>query len=323
MQRSRKVVNVVDYVPGWKRFTSYRAITTALLLCFNVSVWANEPPAKAEPSSETTAFADAGNLIQKPVWEFGIGAAHFNGFDYPASKDKNTASLGLPFFIYRGEVVRVAGRGVGAVAVEKPRVKLDVSLGGSLSAESSGNAARESMPDLDFLFELGPRLNVLLGRYEHGDGGISTVRWLNSVRGVVSTDFSNLDTQGFLLNTELEWKRKQIFGSVLDVQLRLDTQWASRKLQRYFYSVPEAFVTENRAAYDAEAGVLGSRLSLGIAYPFSPTLRVFSAVNFESYKGAANRRSPLFETDSSVSYAIAIVWTIRSSKDTIMVFDED
>ena len=99
-------------------------------------------------------------LISKPVWELGVGAAFFSGHDYPASDDPNDTALALPFFVYRSERVRVQGGGVGAVAIERPRFKLDVSLGGSLNAESSGNAAREGLPDLDFLFELGPRLNI-------------------------------------------------------------------------------------------------------------------------------------------------------------------
>ena len=136
-------------------------------------------------------------------------------------------------------MVRVGGRGVGAVAYERPRVKLDFSLGGSLSAESEGNAARAGMPDLDFLFELGPRLNTLLFRRVHDDGGTTSVRWLNSFRGTVSTDFGSLDTRGFLFKSELEFRRKRLFGSNFDIQLQFDTTWASRRLHDYFYTVRE------------------------------------------------------------------------------------
>ena len=102
----------------------------------------------AVATSTATAVADDGNatgfvnkakklfaldaqtaLISKPVWELGVGAAFFSGHDYPASDDPNDTALALPFFVYRSERVRVQGGGVGAVAIERPRFKLDVSLG--------------------------------------------------------------------------------------------------------------------------------------------------------------------------------------------------
>jgi len=285
----------------------------------------NKEAANNKPHSEKTLQqnSDSSLFVRKPVWEFGVGGAGFSGFDYPASNDPNKVSLVLPYFIYRSQVVRLADGGVGAVAFEKPRVKLDVSLGGSLNAESSGNAAREGMPDLDFLFEVGPRLNALLFNREYASGGRSTVRWLNSVRGVISTDFGSVDTRGFLFNSELEWKRRNIFGSVFDLQLQLDAQWASQALQAYFYSVDEAFVDAERPAYRAKGGYLSTGVSAGITYRVTPAIRIFTAVKHENYNNAANKLSPLFETDSSVSYAIALVWTIKQSKETLLVFDND
>jgi len=280
----------------------------------------NTQTAQSVQNAQSTA---EGEYVSKPVWELGLGAGYFSGFDYPASRDPNNTGLVLPFFLYRSEVIRAAGRGVGAVAIERPRVKLDISLGGSLNAESSGNAARESMPDLDFLFEIGPRLNIVLSRFEHADGGRSTLRWLNSARAVLSSDFSSLDSQGFLFKSELEWRRKNIFGSELELQLQFDSTWATRRLHRYFYSVGNEFVTDVRPFFRADAGYLGSTLGIGIGYRITPALRLFTAVNFENYSGAANRTSPLFETENSITYALALVWTARSSKKEILIFDDD
>ena len=262
-------------------------------------------------------------LISKPVWELGVGAAFFSGHDYPASDDPNDTALALPFFVYRSERVRVQGGGVGAVAIERPRFKLDVSLGGSLNAESSGNAAREGLPDLDFLFELGPRLNILLSRRLHANGATSTWRWLNSIQGVVSTDFSVVNGRGYTFKTELEWKHANAFGSAVDLQLQLDAQWATRNLHDYFYSVASQFATPTRAAFRARSGYLGATTSIGLGYEITPALRLFSGVQFENFRGAANSDSPLFETENTINYAVAIVWTLRSSKRRITVFDDD
>jgi len=263
------------------------------------------------------------SFVEKPVWELGLGAAHFSGYDYPASSDPNEVGLVLPFYIYRSQVVRVDGGAVGAVALERPQIRLDFSLGGSLNAESEGNAARESMPDLDFLLEFGPRLNILLSRSSHDDGGVSTLRWLNSARSVISTDFSGVDSRGFLFKSELEWERKRLFGTNVDFQIQFDTQWATRKLHSYFYQVAPEFVTPERPLYKADAGYLGSNIIVGFGYRFKPTLRLFAAVNYENYSGAANDKSPLYETDSNVSFAVALVWTARKSAENIKVFEDN
>lgn len=296
----------------------------AIVLLYCGSVQAQSPAQSQTPRTNKWNLVEDAVLVEKPVWEFGLGAAYFSGYDYPASRDPNKLSLGLPFFIYRSDVVRVAGRGgLGAVAVEKPRFKIDVSIGGSLNAESSGNLARQSMPDLDFLFELGPRLNVLIARRSHAGGGISSVRFLTSARGVISTNFSSFDSRGFLLNSEIEWQRKNILGSDFDVQASLGTVWASRKTHDYFYSVPSDFATPERPMYSAQSGYLGSKLQLGFGYRVTPAIRLFAAVEFENFSGAANEDSPLFETDSSTGFAAAVVWTIRSSKRKIAIFEDD
>ena len=308
------------------------AVIVRCLVLINLCVLFSAAHAVASTTAVTDAQtpATANNridnqpvFIRKPVWELGLGAAYFSGHDYPASDDPNEAGLVLPFFIYRSEVVRVEGRGVGAVAYERPRLKLDVSLGGSLNAESEGNAARAGMPDLDFLFELGPRLNTLLLRRVHADGGVSTLRWLNSARGVVSSDFSSLNSRGFLFKSELEFRRKRVFGSGFDFQVQFDSTWATRKLHDYFYSVPTEFETATRRSFRAESGYLSSTLTTGFGYKITPAVRIFTAVNFESFNGAANEESPLFETDSNVNFAVAIVWTARSSKQQIDVFEDD
>lgn len=285
----------------------------------------------AHANTEAAEFSSPNNkridnqpvFVRKPVWELGLGVAYFSGHDYPASNDPNQAGLALPFFIYRSEVVRVEGRGVGAVAYERPTLKLDVALGGSLNAESEGNAARAGMPDLDFLFEIGPRLNALLFRRVHTDGGTSTLRWLNSVSAVASSDFSSLDGRGFLVKSELEFRRKRLFGSGFDFQLQLDSIWASQELHDYFYSVDPEFETTDRSSFTAESGYLSSTFTLGFGYKPTPALRLFAAINFENFQGAANEASPLFETDNNINFAVALVWTVRSSKQQIDVFEDD
>ena len=299
-------------------------------------------PAPAPVFAQTTASEDEGAypvgdnppsvpalqddrifLVEKPVWELGLGLASFRGFDYPASADTNNVNIVLPFFIYRDEIVRVAGRGVGAVAFESPRVKLDLSVGGSLNAESSGNSTRAGLPDLDFLFEFGPRLNVLLDRDNYLNSSSATWRWLTGARAAFSTDFGSVDARGFVLSTEVELNLRNVFESNFDFRFNVAAEWATRRLQDFFYSVPAAFATPTRSAFSANSGYLGSAISLGIGYRATPTIRIFASASYENFNGAANSDSPLFETEETTTLAFAVVWTAKRSKRTIAVFEEN
>ena len=140
------------------------------------------------PIYATAQSADF-SLETKPVWEAGLGAGFFRGTDYPGSEDPNVAQIALPYFIYRSRIFRVGDGGVGAVAIEEPRLKLDVSFGGSLNAESESDSVRSGMPDLDLLFEFGPRLQYKLFKRTWSGGSQSELTVDTKIRAVIGTDF--------------------------------------------------------------------------------------------------------------------------------------
>ncbi len=74
------------------------------------------------------------------------------------------------------------------------------------------------------------------------------------------------------------------------------------------------FSTLSRAAYDAQAGLIASRLSLGSSRHVGPDLRLFGFVRFESYAGAANQASALHQHSGAASVGLAVAWTLGRSE---------
>lgn len=271
------------------------------------------------PTKKDTTFI----FETKPVWEAGLGAGYFNGNDYPGSNDPNVAQFALPFFIYRSKIFRVGGGGVGAVAVEEPRLKLDVSFGGSLNAESEPDSVRAGLPDLDLLFEFGPRLQYTLFNSISTSGSRSRLNWDSKVRAVVRTDFKGLAAQGFVFGTGLAYTKRGIAIDKVDLILNTDITFGDQRYNDYFYSVPTEFVTEQRPSYKAKAGHVESRVFLGLAFRPVETMRIFTGVAAFSYANSANENSPLFETTNSVQYAVGVVWTAFKSARTIDVYESN
>ena len=102
-----------------------------------------------------------------PLWEIGAFAGSLSAPAYPASAERFTRNLVLPYVIYRGDVLRADREGVGARLELGPGYQFDFGASGSFAASSADVAARQDMPDLGTLVEVGPRLRITLARPGH------------------------------------------------------------------------------------------------------------------------------------------------------------
>ncbi|MFT2089777.1 MipA/OmpV family protein [Paraglaciecola sp. 2405UD69-4] len=254
----------------------------------------------------------------RPVWEGGAFLGVFNNPEYPASNQSNTNVVPVPYFIYRGETLRVGDGSIArAVALDKSWYELDLSLAASFGANSEDNDARVGMPDLDFNFELGPQLKLRLSKFEfdrHGKGEL----FLNlQTRAVFSTDFSGIDHRGYVFQPDLRYRQRGWLSEKTALSISLSPTWASEKLHDYFYQVDQEFVTAQRNQYDAKAGYLGTRLLVSVSFNATDDLRVFLGASTSVHSGAANEDSPLFIDNSTYSIGVGMVWQLWESEQKV------
>lgn len=254
----------------------------------------------------------------RPVWEVGVLAAAFNSPEYPAAGQNQTNAIPAPYFIYRGETLRIGDGSIArAVAIDKSWYELDLSLAGSFNANSEDNEARAGMPDLDFIFELGPQLRLRLSKFEfeqHGKGEL----FLNlQVRAAFSTDFSGIDKRGYVLQPVLSYRQRGLLSEKTALSVSLSPTWATEKLQDYFYQVNSNFVTDQRQAYDAKSGYLGTDLSVGLSFNTTEYIRIFTFARVSLHLGAVNTESPLFKDKSTYAFGVGMVWRLRESEERV------
>ena len=288
-----------------------------------------DPPGVGAPATGPAAEGGATDgptartgFTGRPRWEIGVGGGYLESFDYPGSEDPNRRTVALPFAIYRGPVLRLGDGGVRAMAIERPRLQLAFSFGGSLSSSAEADGARAGLPDLDYLFEAGPRLRLVLADRPAATGGRWQANASIAVRGVVSTDLDDdLDGRGTLGEIGLSVAHRRVAGSRVDVFGRVEARFAEDRLHEYYYEVPERFATDARPAYDAGGGYLGAGLQLGLAFRPTPRVRLFLGVSHDRYDGAANEGSPLLETDATTAAALGFAWTVLQSRARVEVVD--
>ncbi len=294
-------------------------------LCFLLSlsmadraVRGEERVPKKRPVDTTTTPPDdqdqpAGQSDFLPLWEAGLGAGGGWTPDYPAAGQNHFRGLPpLPFVIYRGEFFQAGERSLArGLFVNTDKFELDLSLAGSLPADSSKNDAREGLDDLDFLGEIGPRISYFFTRDEAGNHKRLDV----ALRGVFSTDFSNFDYVGLVFHPYYAQEFVDVGGiEGFNTQWSIGARWGDEGLMDLFYEVDAEDANANRAAFDAKPGYLGASLYGAFSYPVTDHLKLALAGNLASYHGAKNRDSDLFIDKWNVGVGFAAIWTLWKSE---------
>ena len=264
------------------------------------------------------AFAESEELKPldnaKPLWEAGVGGFAGSIPDYPAAGQNTFRALAVPYLIYRGDFLRVGGEeNRGAISgrfIKNDRFELDLSLSAAFPVDSGSNRARRDMPDLDFLFGIGPQLIFKLVN----EPGHRKLNLNLQVRSIYSTDFSSINHRGYVFNPEFNYTQKHVTDLDLKVFASAGPIFATKKLMDYFYEVDEQYVTPSRQAYDADAGYLGSNITLGVSKRFKNRFRLIFGTRIGLHHGATNDDSPLFREKLNLGVFTAFTWSFKQSE---------
>jgi outer membrane scaffolding protein for murein synthesis (MipA/OmpV family) len=250
----------------------------------------------------------AANADLLPLWEAGIGVAPIDFPDYPGSNQRSFYALPLPYFVYRGEQLRVGREGIRELFFQSDRVELDLSASASVPVKSENNEARAGMPDLDPTFQLGPALDIKL----HQDDQ-HKLKLRLPARFAFATDFTYVKGTGFVFEPQI----------VLDTtNLRSAPEWrfgiavgplfADRRYNSYYYTVDPQFATPQRPAYQAPAGFAGTQVLLSTSRRYGDWwLGAF--LRYQSLDGAVFRDSPLVKQRYAFAGGFGVAWVFARS----------
>ncbi|MDP2380214.1 MAG: MipA/OmpV family protein [Pseudohongiella sp.] len=258
-------------------------------------------------------------MIEKPLWELGLGGGVLVQPHYPSSDEYQTRGLGLPYVVYRGDILRIGDGGAArAVAAENGNYELSLSFAAAFDSESEGNELREGMPDLDFIFEVGPQLVFNLGKFEFSDTSRSELQLALQARAAFSTDFGAVDHHGYVFEPMLRYRHYGAFHPQLEATVSLKPLWATRDVHGYFFDVANEFSQVDRTPYRARGGYFGTGLNFSGTWHISNKARMFATVQTSFHHGAKNVHSPLFENKFNAGVWLGLIWSLRESKQKVM-----
>ncbi len=253
----------------------------------------------------------------QPLWELGAGLGAISFPDYRGSDERSSYVLPIPYFIYRGEKLKVTRDSVSGRLLEAERLVVDLSLNGSVPVDSDDNEARAGMPDLDPTIELGPILKVPLlvsaqKKYQ--------LDFRLPVRAIIS---SELEHVGWISQPQLNLDLADPFGyQGWRLGLVAGPLFGDGQYHDYFYSVTPQFARPGRPAYSADGGYAGSQLIAALSRRY-PRFWVGGFVKWDTLDGAVFADSPLVRDRSFFTGGFAVSWIFKVSETAVVRREAD
>src|SRR5688572_72496 len=255
--------------------------------------------------------AAGARAAQLPLWEAGAGAAVVGLPAYRGADQGRTWILPFPYLVYRGEVLKADERRVRGLFFERERFELDISANLQPPVDSSDNRARQGMPDLDPVIEIGPSLNLALHR---SPDRRTEVELRLPLRAAFATDFSHVDFAGWVFQPNLNFDFRDTFGRPgLKSGLLLGPIFSDRRYNQYYYAVDPAFSAPGRPAYNPGGGYAGTQVIATLSKRF-PQFWVGGFLRWDTVNHAVFEDSPLVKTGKFFAAGIAVAWMIGESK---------
>ena len=250
-----------------------------------------------------------------PLWEAGIGVGTLVLPAYKGSSTTRVYVAPLPYFVYRGEILRTNRDGVGLKILGAQNWKLDLSLSGGLPVQSSGTK-REGMKDLPLVGEVGAVLKYDLFnspsvqwqlrlplRYASGFhlSGLQSVGWISDPGVWVSGDVS-------LLGARWDW------GASVNVNFQ------NERFNNFYYGIGAADATPTRRRYSASGGYSGADLRAGVVRRIGGIVAT-GFVGMSNISGATFSNSPLVQQTTNFYAGVALFWVFDKSKEVATVIN--
>ncbi len=251
---------------------------------------------------------------EKPLWELGMGVGLLYMPDYRGSDESSFYVLPYPYFVYRGDIIKVDRQKISGKVFKTDRILLDVSIYGSVPVKSSKNSARTFMEDLDATFEVGPALDITLLESRQKQ---YSLKLLLPVRAVFSTDFESVAHEGWVISPRLNFEKRDIIPNTgLRLGVSLGPMFADGGYHDSYYTVEPVYALPWRLAYDAGGGYSGTILTVGLSKSYRQ-FKFNAFVSADFLDGAVFENSPLMKTQTSIMSGVSVSWVFLKSKDTV------
>lgn len=248
----------------------------------------------------------AEETITKNKWEFGLGLGGLSIPHYRGSDQRDEYVAPVPYVKFHGNRLKVDREGGRYYFYNGEEMKIDLSAAFAFPVDSEENRARQGMPDLDAILEVGPRLQWFM--WESDDQRLR-LRLGAPIR--LAINLSDAGNEGWFFSPYFQVR----YYSNMETALSIGPMWASEKFHDYYYQVDSQYATPTRPAYNATSGYSGFRITLTNSQRISKHYWWGGFLRYDSLSGAVFEDSPLVKQNSAFMAGLAISYIFNPVKE--------
>lgn len=279
-----------------------------VLIFHNVNKTSNTSSQPQEPNETPTQPQKQLEVQTSKDYKLELGLAAGYGLvpQYPGSNQYDAKELYLPYFVYRGDVLKAdQERGTRAEFFKTEFVELSLSFGFRFATRSENSQARMNMPDLNYLLETGPSLNYTLFR----EAQVQNLVLQIPLRFSIETNFKKWTSRGVVFEPELRYQRFNFLIPQLRSTTSIAVEFMSQEIADYYYGVAPEYSQVTRPTYQAQAGFSAYSLSQNFIYTYND-ITFIAGASKTFFNGTKNVSSPLMKSLDNSSVFLALAWTL-------------
>ncbi len=288
-------------IPRW-------ALQVIVLLCLALLIFSKV--SQAQQVEELSKAKAQTKVTRQATLEIGIGAFAMHLPQYLGSDQTDSYVVPLPYIYYLDDDFKIDRNQFTGKLWQDNHFYLDISASGGVKVNSEDNAARTDMPDLDWVFELGPSIKY----YFSGDPQQSSYVYAEFfTRKATATDFSSFTDVGWRYGPSVTYQKAFSSAAIsqekgeFEFTARANINFSDDKYINYYYGVDTQYQQTERQAYESNGGYAGSDISLGLTYKIKDWwLGGFARYYYLS--GAEYDASPLVKQHSNWSLGFGVAW---------------
>lgn len=257
-------------------------------------------------SSYAQEDIETGGKIEKK-WEAGIGVGAVYGPDYRGSDEYRHFISPIPYFVYRGKIIRSDREGVRGNFLRTDRYEFTLSASASITPETDKSTLREGMPELGSTIEFGPSFNINLTGDSFAQGWHLQLPW----RAVFAIGADESGYIGSVFTPQLVYRDKL---NDWTFSYRAGIAFADEDYHDYYYKVDQKYVTAARHYFDASSGYSGWNNQVAFSRKFTHgniNTQLAFFIRYDNISGTDFGKSPLVVSDHSYRGGIALIWVIK------------
>jgi len=249
----------------------------------------------------------------RPLWEAGLGIGAISFPDYTGSDQQRSYLVPVPYFVYRGRILKADRNGVQARLFGSTRLRAYVSASASPPVYSSQDRVRSGMPDVHAAVGIGPALEVRLWHSAGRRARLQLLLPLQAVYGIAlplrqvgwySNPVLNLDLTD--PHARYSW----------NLGLQAGPIFTDQRYAQTYYGVAPAYANAARPAYRAPGGYGGSQFTVALSKRYA-RFWVGAFMRYYDLAGAGYAASPLVTTRHNIAAGVGIAWILGQSAQEV------